>query len=80
MKIRITSFLFAALLAPAIPADSRAQSTAFTYQGRLNQNGAPATGLCNRSCALHGPARAGRKVPLHWATVPASFSGFIRLY
>ncbi len=43
MKARDQWGLLALLLAAALPSSGAAQ-TAFTYQGRLNDNGAPATG------------------------------------
>jgi hypothetical protein len=42
--IRVTA-LFVFLLALALPSRGLAQGTAFTYQGRLNSNGAPAGGI-----------------------------------
>jgi hypothetical protein len=59
MKTRITSFLFAALLAAAIPIVSSAQTTAFTYQGRLNQDGSPTTGFFDVRFALHSAPTGG---------------------
>ena len=55
--------LLAALLAAfALAATARAQSTAFTYQGRLLDGGAPATGLYDFQFTLFDAASAGNVV------------------
>lgn len=45
MKLKLTSLYFAVLALASLVTQLHAQSTAFTYQGRLEQNGRPATGL-----------------------------------
>jgi hypothetical protein len=42
--MKITSITFGLLLAMTTTTSLRAQVSAFTYQGRLNLNGTPATG------------------------------------
>jgi hypothetical protein len=48
MPTKLTHYLLAALLCVAFTADLHAQSSAFTYQGYLTQNGAPANGTYGR--------------------------------
>ena len=62
MKLHIISFLFAALLTAAIPADSSAQSSAFTYQGRLTTNNAPAIGRFDFEFSLFSAESGGTPV------------------
>jgi len=58
-----THILFAiTLVACAFRAEVRAQTTAFIYQGRLNQNSAPATGLFDVRFTLFGEATNGSPV------------------
>ena len=45
MHTRLTHYLVAALLAVEFSAILHAQSTAFTYQGQLTENGSPASGI-----------------------------------
>ena len=52
MKTRF-SLLLAALCGFASLVSLHAQSTAFTYQGRLNQNGAPAQGVYDLRFTIH---------------------------
>lgn len=61
MKISF-SLLLAALCGLASATTLRAQTTAFTYQGRLNQNEAPATGLFDVRFTLFGEATGGSPV------------------
>ena len=61
MKTRF-SLLLAALCGLVSVASVHAQSTAFTYQGRLNQNEAPATGLFDVRFTLFGEATGGSPV------------------
>ena len=56
------SLLLAALCGLASAMTLRAQTTAFTYQGRLNQNSAPATGLFDLRFTLFGEATNGSPV------------------
>jgi len=44
MNTQLTHHLMAALLCVAFTAELRAQSSAFTYQGQLAENGTPANG------------------------------------
>ena len=62
MKLRINSLLFAALLAAAVPADSSAQGTAFTYQGRLTTNNTPANGRFDFEFSLFSAESGGTPV------------------
>jgi hypothetical protein len=61
MKIRL-SILSLAALCSLVTSHLCAQSTAFTYQGRLNQNGVPATGLFDVQFVLFGEATGGSPV------------------
>jgi len=44
MKTKLTHQLLGALLGVALTTSLHAQTSAFTYQGRLTGNGAPASG------------------------------------
>jgi hypothetical protein len=59
---RSFSLLLAALCGLASATTLRAQSTAFSYQGRLNHNSAPATGLFDLRFTLFGEATNGAPV------------------
>jgi trimeric autotransporter adhesin len=63
----VTCLTFVTTCAPA-------QSTAFTYQGRLNHSGSPATGLYEITFALYDSATAGNIVttPITLAPVPVT--------
>jgi hypothetical protein len=53
VKRSIISLLFCVIIAVFLPSESlRAQGTAFTYQGRLNDGGAPASGSYDLTFAL----------------------------
>ncbi len=58
MKTKFLLRLTAAFLLALTPA-ARAQSTAFTYQGRLDDGGIPANGLYDLRLALYNAASAG---------------------
>src|SRR5258708_16451687 len=45
MKSKLTPFLFLIVAILSVGLQARAQNTAFTYQGRLDSGGVPATGL-----------------------------------
>jgi hypothetical protein len=45
MKTKLTQYLLATLLGVAFTAELHAQTTAFTYQGQLTDNGIPASGI-----------------------------------
>ncbi len=62
MKTRITAFLFAALLSAVVTAQLHAQGTAFTYQGALNENGVPYTGLAEMRFTLFNAVSGGSAV------------------
>ena len=57
--IRLTCFLTALL---ALATVARAQGTAFTYQGRLNNNGAPANGSYDLQFTIHSAASGAAQV------------------
>ena len=61
MKKALIAFLWMALPGHLLlqPTAARAQVTAFTYQGRLQTNGSPATGLYDVSFTLFTAATAG---------------------
>ena len=59
--LRLNAFVFA-LLASALCVPAVAQNTAFTYQGRLNDNGSPATGSFDLRFVLFDSAAAGNQV------------------
>lgn len=59
MNTRLTSSLFAALLTFAVVTNSRAQTTAFTYQGRLTTNNAPANGRFDFEFSLFSAESGG---------------------
>jgi len=56
------SLLLAALCGLASAMTLRAQTTAFTYQGRLNQNSAPAQGIFDLRFAIYDVANGGSPV------------------
>ena len=66
--------LLALLCGNAIAARAQSQGTAFTYQGRLTDNGSPASGLFDLRCALFGGSSGGSAVagPLTNAAVAVS--------
>src|SRR5260370_42318481 len=45
MNSKLTPFVFLALAVLSLGPQARAQNTAFTYQGRLDSGGVPASGL-----------------------------------
>ena len=45
------------LLSTLAPQHSEAQGTAFTYQGRLNDNGAPANGIYDLQFRIYASVR-----------------------
>ena len=60
VKRRIISLLFCVILAPLFPVKPLfAQGTAFTYQGRLNDGGAPASGSYDLIFTLYNTNLAG---------------------
>jgi hypothetical protein len=70
--LKLHFFLLLAVL--SVPALAQAQGTAFTYQGRLNENGSPATGIYDLRFTIYdlnngGSALAG---PIANATVSVS--------
>ncbi len=71
MKAREQWGLLALLLAAALPSSAAAQ-TAFTYQGRLNDNGAPATGQYDLRFTLHNAASAGSQIGSPATLAPVS--------
>ena len=62
MNTRIASSLLAALLTFAVMADSHAQGTAFTYQGRLTSGTSPASGSYDFQFTLFGAESGGNPV------------------
>jgi hypothetical protein len=66
MKTKLTNHLMAALLGVACAAETHAQSTTFTYQGRLDDNGSPANGLYDLGFSLYDAASGGSQ---HGATL-----------
>lgn len=62
MKTVLITRLFTALLLFAAVCTAQAQSTAFTYQGRLSDNGAPANGLYDLQFTLKDALSAGNTV------------------
>ena len=70
MKLLIPSLI--ALLALSIPSAADPTGTAFTYQGRLDQNGAPANGLFDLKFELYDAAADGNPVgiPVELAAQP----------
>ena len=69
----IAAFLLLCTLNPQL-STLFAQSSAFTYQGRLTDNAAPANGVYDLQFALYGAASGGTAVagPLGTAAVPVS--------
>lgn len=59
MTKRIHHFFVAILFSVALTASSVAQGTAFTYQGRLQENGNPASGLYDLQFTIHATASDG---------------------
>ncbi len=60
MKLSIISLLFCVIIAAFLPSESlRAQGTAFTYQGRLNDSGSVANGSYDLTFALFNTNFAG---------------------
>jgi hypothetical protein len=53
IQVTIKATTLSALITLCAPGSLRAQSTAFTYKGRLNTNGSPATGIV-RALAVSG--------------------------
>jgi len=64
MKSRLFALLMSALSAILIlqPSTASAQGTAFTYQGRLQNNGNPASGLYDFQFALSNAPSGGTQV------------------
>jgi hypothetical protein len=64
----------ALVLACGVCTDLFAQGTAFTYQGRLNGSGGPATGVYNMNFSLYNVASGGSAVsgPLPVTGIPVS--------
>ena len=62
MKTRITTLMATALYAAMFTPAVRAQGTAFTYQGSLNENGAPASGSYSLRFILFNAEFAGSQV------------------
>ena len=61
MKTKLTQYLLATLLGAAFTAELHAQTTAFTYQGQLMDNGQPATGLYDLSFHLYDAPTNGNE-------------------
>jgi len=59
MKHRLTQHFLAALLGVVFAAKISAQTSAFSYQGRLSDNGPPATGLYDLVFSLHDASTEG---------------------
>lgn len=76
MKLQLTLLLACVLLSPRVLV---AQSTAFTYQGRLQAAGTPANGLYELSFSLHDAVTNGNLVglPITLAPVPVSNGLFL---
>lgn len=76
MKLQLTLLLACVLLSPRVLV---AQSTAFTYQGRLQADGTPANGLYELSFSLHDAVTNGNLVglPITLAPVPVSNGLFL---
>lgn len=70
----MTSNLILLAVFAVTPAITLAQSTAFTYQGRLNHAGSPATGLYEMGFALYDSVTNGSLVasPISFAPVPVT--------
>ncbi|HAV62637.1 MAG TPA: hypothetical protein DCY13_09755, partial [Verrucomicrobiales bacterium] len=62
MKTPLAHHVLAALLGVVFTAELHAQSTAFTYQGRLNADGTPYTGLAEMQFGLWSAAADGSQV------------------
>lgn len=60
--LRWALFVFAAVLLHFLPGSVFAQGTAFTYQGRLNGSGAPASGLYDFNFTVYDAAVSGNAV------------------
>ncbi|GEM_PF-3403682 len=63
--------MYALILAAVLPPSASAQ-TAFTYQGRLGDNGAPATGQYDLRFSLHDAASAGNAIGSPVTLAPVS--------
>jgi hypothetical protein len=74
MKTKLTHHLMATLLCVAFTAPLHAQTSAFTYQGRLTENGTPATGIYDLQFTIYDAANAGSVIgnPLTNSTVAVS--------
>lgn len=62
MKPKLTQYLLAALLGIALTTNSRAQTSAFTYQGQLADNGAPVNGFFDIFTELWDASSGGAPV------------------
>ena len=62
MKTRIITYLFTTLCSFLFAVELRAQSTAFTYQGRLNDGTAPANGSYDLTFSVFGGSSGGSTV------------------
>jgi len=67
MKTKLTRYLMAALLGVALTINLHAQTSAFTYQGQLTDNGSPANGLYNFNFTVWDSATGGSPVSLGFA-------------
>ena len=64
MKTRLSKTLLTVLFALSVIIELQAQTSAFTYQGRLTDNGQPATGGYDLVFSLHDSASGGSQVGL----------------
>src|SRR6266545_332434 len=59
MKHKVTYHILAALLCAAFTTELGAQSSSFTYQGRLTENGSPASGIYDLRFTIYDLASGG---------------------